>query len=144
MPRRPLPRWGPCCGMATGLRIVRPALRHPAWRPQPLQLGLWSTPAGWGIGSCGWTIPNTGRRGGWSLAGVGVMSARAQNPFQPPQAKVNYERDREYDLQHILLRLTVDWEKKSFAGTVTHTLHPFRKLNAVHFDAADTLKISAC
>ena len=46
------------------------------------------------------------------------------NPFRSPQAKIQYERDRDYDLQNVLLKIKVDWEKKGFSGVVTHTLEP--------------------
>jgi aminopeptidase N len=77
-------------------------------------------------------------------ATAALSQAPAANPFLPPQAKAQYERDREYDLQHVLLRLKLDWTKKSFAGTVTHTLVPLRNLIALSFDAADALKVTAC
>jgi aminopeptidase N len=73
-----------------------------------------------------------------------VRPLQAQHKFLPPKATIHHERDREYDLQHVLLRISLDWEKKSMAGTVKHTLHPFRKTPSIHFDAADALKIDAC
>jgi aminopeptidase N len=67
------------------------------------------------------------------------------NPFAPPQAKAQYERSRDYHLRHVLLRLKVDWDKKSFGGTVTHTLAPLRDgLKELVFDAGAGLKIEAC
>jgi aminopeptidase N len=67
------------------------------------------------------------------------------NPFQPPRATVRYERDRDYDLQHVALRLKIDWAKKGFGGTVTHTLAPLRDgLTQLVFDAGANLNILAC
>jgi aminopeptidase N len=61
------------------------------------------------------------------------------------QVPPKYERSRDYDLQNILLRLKVDWETKSLAGTVTQTLAPLRNdLRELVFDAGTGLKIESC
>ena len=37
-----------------------------------------------------------------------AATARAQNPFLPPTATMHNERDRDYDLRHVVVKLTVD------------------------------------
>src|SRR5215831_1850034 len=48
------------------------------------------------------------------------------SPFAPPQAKVHYAPDRDYDLLHIALDLKVDYAKLAFHGVVVNTLAPLR------------------
>src|SRR5438552_10019074 len=67
------------------------------------------------------------------------------NPFAPPQATMHYERDRDYDLKNLYLRIKIDWDKKTISGTATETLAPLRDgLKELIFDAAEPLKIAAC
>src|SRR5688572_8220731 len=67
------------------------------------------------------------------------------SPFSPPLASVHYERERDYDLRHVQLRLKVDWERKLFSGTVAHTLAPLRDgIREYRFDAGRNLEIRAC
>jgi hypothetical protein len=51
----------------------------------------------------------------------------AANASVQPGAKIQYAPDRDYDLQHVLLDLDINWEKRAFHGLVTHTLAPLRK-----------------
>ena len=44
------------------------------------------------------------------------------NPFSPSSTTAKYERVREYDLRNVLLRLTVDWERKQFGGNADRGL----------------------
>src|SRR3990167_744196 len=48
----------------------------------------------------------------------------ARKPFGDSYAKEHTERTRSYDLQHVLLNLTLDERRKSVAGTATLTLRP--------------------
>lgn len=75
-----------------------------------------------------------------------TFAAQAQtNPFQPPRATVHYARNRDYDLQHVAVRLKIDWARKGFSGTVTHTLAPLRDgLTRLEFDAGTNLNVLAC
>ncbi len=67
------------------------------------------------------------------------------SPFQLPRAKLQYERERDYDLQKVLLRIKIDWTKKTIAGLVTHTLAPLRTdLKRIDFDAGATLRVESC
>src|SRR5579872_320975 len=81
--------------------------------------------------------------------GVGLQGrltlAQAPNPFLPPQAKAQYERSRDYHVRNILLHLKLDWSKKTFAGSVTHTLAPLRdRLAVVTFDVGPELQVIRC
>src|SRR5262249_39314731 len=65
--------------------------------------------------------------------------------FRNPVAGIHYERSREYNIKHILLRLKVDWPNRSAAGTVVHTIAPLRDgLTRIVLDSGSALKISAC
>jgi aminopeptidase N len=79
------------------------------------------------------------------LLGTPQLALAQANPFQPPRASVHYERDRDYDLQNVTVRLKVDWAKRSFGGVVTHTLAPLREgLTELDFDAGSNLDVTAC
>ncbi len=67
------------------------------------------------------------------------------NPFSPTSIPAKYERSRDYDLLNVLLRLSVDWNGKTFGGSVVHTLAPLRDgLSDLKFDAGPGLRISRC
>jgi aminopeptidase N len=67
------------------------------------------------------------------------------NPFAPPQAKVQYAPDRDYDLQHVALDLDVDYARLAFRGVVVNTLAPLRDgLTAVTFHCGANLNVEAC
>src|SRR5690242_17818510 len=72
------------------------------------------------------------------------MAAQAPNPFLPPQAKVHYEPERQYDLQHVKLAIKLDWANRRFSGRVTHRLELYRPASGIRFDAGPDLKIKAC
>lgn len=79
------------------------------------------------------------------LLSAPVLTVGQANPFLPPRAKVKYERDRDYDLQHVNLRIKIDWVKKGFSGVVTHTLAPLRDgLSEIGLDAGTSLKVLGC
>ena len=55
-------------------------------------------------------------------------------------APANRTRDREVDIQHIKIDVTVDLENESVYGNVTHTLTPLEsKLNSFSLDAEDMI-----
>ena len=53
-----------------------------------------------------------------------LASQTGRRPFADPDSTHRPERARTYDLQHILLRLTLDEKAKSVSGTSTLTLQP--------------------
>lgn len=62
--------------------------------------------------------------------------------FAAPLAKVHYAPDRDYNLIHVDVHLTVDWPHRSFAGYVVDTLTPLRRtLDSITLDAGKDLKI---
>src|SRR5579872_2400921 len=80
-----------------------------------------------------------------SLCFLAFAHAQTDNPFLPPQARAQYERSRDYHVRNILLHMRVDWNTKTFAGTVTHTLASLRDgLTDVVFDAGSSLTIDVC
>jgi aminopeptidase N len=74
----------------------------------------------------------------------GPVCGQTNNPFLPPQAKVHYEPERQYDLQHVKIEIKIDWPRRLIAGKVTHTVEMFRTSPEAQFDAAATLKINTC
>ncbi len=83
------------------------------------------------------------------LAIGGVVSAYAgqnpDNPFQAPAAKVTYAPSRTYDLQHVDLKIKLDWENRSISGIVTHTLSPLSNgLRSIEMHASEVVEVSAC
>ena len=59
-------------------------------------------------------------------------------PFTLPGSTTHYARDREYDVQHIRLDLTVDPEKKKLDGTAHLTLKPIAEnVTRLEFDAVE-------
>ncbi|OFV98845.1 MAG: hypothetical protein A3H28_00370 [Acidobacteria bacterium RIFCSPLOWO2_02_FULL_61_28] len=67
----------------------------------------------------------------------------ARKPFGDAYAKEHSERTRSYDLQHVLLNLTLDERRKSVAGTATLTLRPLSPgLETIEVDSAE-LRIHA-
>ncbi len=53
-----------------------------------------------------------------------IAQTPERQPFAPPDTPVRYMPARQYDLQHLRLDLTFDWDAKSVAGTATNTLVP--------------------
>jgi aminopeptidase N len=61
----------------------------------------------------------------------------APRSFAPEGTPVHYMPTRQYDLQHLRLDLTFDWDAKSVAGTATHTLAPLLPgVDSLVFNAA--------
>ncbi|MBS1712814.1 MAG: aminopeptidase [Armatimonadetes bacterium] len=61
-----------------------------------------------------------------ALAALFTTLAPAQNPFQPPRAKLTYAPDRTCDLVNVSVTLDVDAAKKTFTGRSVNTLVPLR------------------
>ncbi|OFW40642.1 MAG: hypothetical protein A3J28_01135 [Acidobacteria bacterium RIFCSPLOWO2_12_FULL_60_22] len=67
----------------------------------------------------------------------------ARKPFWDSFSKDHPERTRVYDLQHVLLKLTLDERRRSVSGTSTLVLRPLRAgLDTVELDSAE-LKIQS-
>lgn len=67
------------------------------------------------------------------------------HPFAPPQAKVQYAPDRDFDLLHVALDFKVDYAKLAFQGVVVNTLAPLRDgVTTVTFHANEVLKVQSC
>lgn len=67
------------------------------------------------------------------------------NPFAPPQAKLQYAPNRDYDLLHVALDLNVDYAKPAFQGVVMHKLSPLRDgLATITFHCGANLNIESC
>src|SRR5947209_195057 len=66
------------------------------------------------------------------------------DPFKPPQARVHYAPDRDYDLLDINVDLTVDWPQRTISGTAINTLAPLRDgLTQIVLDAGKGLDIKS-
>jgi aminopeptidase N len=64
---------------------------------------------------------------GLLLAGAAALPGApglAREPFATPDTPRQYPPARQYDLEHLRLELSFDWEKRSVAGTATNTLVP--------------------
>ena len=73
------------------------------------------------------------------------QQAPPDNPFAPPQARLQYAPDRDFDLQHISLDLTLDYAERSFRGVVVNTMAPLRDgVMTVRLDCGGNLDVSAC
>src|SRR5688500_16871950 len=71
--------------------------------------------------------------------------AVAQSPFEPPQAKVQYAPDRQFDLQHVKVVLTVDYSNRTITGYSENTIAPFYDgLQTLDLHCGEALRISAC
>ncbi|MBC8101372.1 MAG: HEAT repeat domain-containing protein [Cytophagales bacterium] len=70
---------------------------------------------------------------------------RAANPFAPPQATVQTAPQRDYDLQHLAVTLTVNAAQRTFTGTAVNTLTPLRgSLPVVRLHCGTRLKVLGC
>ena len=71
--------------------------------------------------------------------------AVAQSPFEPPQAKVQYAPDRQFDLQHLKVVLTVDYPNRTISGYSENTVAPFYDGQpTLDLHCGEALQISAC
>ncbi|MEO7454050.1 MAG: M1 family metallopeptidase [Fimbriimonadales bacterium] len=79
------------------------------------------------------------------LAALACAQALAQNPFQPPQAKIQYAPDRQFDLQHVRVVLTVDYANRGISGYSENTISPFSDgLPSIDLHCGEALQVSAC
>lgn len=63
---------------------------------------------------------------GFALAATLLTQRQGGNPFAPPQATVHYAPDRTCDLQHVSIKLDVDYPKRTITGRAVSTLSPLR------------------
>src|SRR5438045_1858281 len=72
-------------------------------------------------------------------------SQQSGNRFSPNSTTAKYERKRDYDLRNVLIRLKVDWEKKSFGGSARHMVAPLQDgMTELKFDAGPGITILKC
>ncbi len=65
-------------------------------------------------------------------------AAKLRAPFGDPRATHHWPRTRNFDVQHVKLEVTFDWEKKEVAGTATLTVAALNDgLKQVTLDAAE-------
>ncbi len=57
--------------------------------------------------------------------GAAAGAATEWKAFPMPGAPTQWSRDRKFDVKHLALDVAIDPEKKSIAGTATHTIVPF-------------------
>src|SRR4051812_5909447 len=71
-------------------------------------------------------------------------SQGAQNPFGPPNAKIQYAPDRMYDLQNLTLDLNLDYPNRLLTATATNTVAALRDgVTQLRFHAGATTKIDS-
>lgn len=69
----------------------------------------------------------------------------AQSPFEPPAAKLQYAPDRQFDLLHVRVQLTVDYAARSFTGHVENTIAPFKdNLETIDLHCGRNLAVTQC
>jgi len=68
----------------------------------------------------------------------GEASQQLRAPFNDRRAERQWPRSRSYDLRHVKVELTIDWEKQAVAGVCTLTLAPLNDgLTHLQVDAAE-------
>ena len=69
----------------------------------------------------------------------------ANNRFLPPDAHIFYAPDRDYDLQHVAVTLTVNYPARSISGEVVNTIAPLRVdgLSEIKFDCGEHLTVDS-
>ena len=74
-----------------------------------------------------------------------VQAQEGGSPFQPPRAKITYAPDRDYDLKHLKVILSVDYGKRTFSGTSYNTLSPIRQvgLSKVRLNVGNGLVVNS-
>src|SRR5580692_8468514 len=78
------------------------------------------------------------------LAGKADAQFAGENDFTAPNASVHYSPDRQYDLQHVDVTISVDWPHREFTGEAIETLAPLLSgLDQVTMDAGTNLQISS-
>ncbi|HEY9421563.1 MAG TPA: M1 family aminopeptidase, partial [Thermoanaerobaculia bacterium] len=75
---------------------------------------------------------------------LAVPATSQREPFSPPETPPKYMPPRQYDLQHLRLDLSFDWDKRSVSGTATNTLAPLLpglQTLVFHGDGLDVRKV---
>ncbi len=73
-----------------------------------------------------------------------IENLQRPNPFQPPAATLQFAPSRQFDLQHVVVRLDVDPKNRIFAGTSSNLVSPLRAgLTELKLNAGEKLQISA-
>ena len=66
------------------------------------------------------------------------IGADSRDRFGDETSSIQYPRDRSYDIRHMVLDLSFDWDRQWVGGDVTFTLTPLAKpLRRVELDSAD-------
>ncbi len=74
-----------------------------------------------------------------------VLPTLAHGRQESPPAAPRYAPDRDYDLHHISIDLTLDPEQHSFQGSVVNTLASLRAgLRIIRFDCGENLSVTGC
>ena len=72
-----------------------------------------------------------------AVLAASLPALAAPRAFAPEGTPVRYMPTRQYDLQHLRLDLTFDWDARSVGGTATNTLVPLLPgVDALIFNAA--------
>jgi aminopeptidase N len=67
------------------------------------------------------------------------------DPFKPPHASLHYAPDRDYDLEHLAVTLSIDAVRHTFAGTAVNTLTPLLlPLTVVRLNCGPALTVLRC
>lgn len=85
-------------------------------------------------------------RTAWLLASllIALPVLADRQSFAPPDTPLRYMPTRQYDLQHLRLDLSFDWDAKSVAGTATNTLVPLLpglQTLVLHAEGLDVQKV---
>jgi aminopeptidase N len=73
-----------------------------------------------------------------------VSALSAQSPFEPPQAKLQYAPDRQFDLQHVKVVLSVDYANRTISGHSENTVAPFADgLTTLTLHCGEALRIAS-
>src|ERR1700735_3044296 len=66
-----------------------------------------------------------------------VAFARGRRAFQPQHVEAKWARDRDANINHVKLEVTLDFDAKKISGTATHRLSAITgQLERLQFDAA--------
>ncbi len=84
------------------------------------------------------------------LVSGGAANAQGQgrpraNPFKAPAAAIQNAPERDYDLQHLAVTLTINPASRSFTGSSANTLSPLKgTLSVIRLNCGTTLNILDC
>jgi len=80
-----------------------------------------------------------------STVALGQAKDTPPNPFAAPQATVHFAPDRDYDLLHLALDLTIDYPKRSFVGIASNRISALRdRLSALKLHCGKNLLVTNC